>query len=76
MVSGGDLREPARQMHGHGEGDRRGARSSRASLPSLIDIDYGKWQGRTRDDVKAAEPERFNSWMKQPHLTMIKDAFC
>jgi phosphoserine phosphatase len=46
------------------------------SLPSLIDIDYGKWQGRTRDDVKAAEPERFNSWMEQPHLTMIKDAFC
>lgn len=43
-------------------------------LPLLVDIDYGKWQGRTRDDVKAAEPERFNSWMAQPHLTIIEDA--
>jgi phosphoserine phosphatase len=43
-------------------------------LPQLIDIDYGKWQGRTRDDVKAAEPDRFRAWMAQPHLTVIDDA--
>jgi broad specificity phosphatase PhoE len=43
-------------------------------LPLLIDIDYGKWQGRARDEVKAAEPERFKLWMEQPHLTTIEDA--
>jgi probable phosphoglycerate mutase len=43
-------------------------------LPPLIDIDYGEWQGRTRDEVRAAEPERFRSWMEQPHLTIIDEA--
>jgi broad specificity phosphatase PhoE len=43
-------------------------------LPQLVDIDYGKWQGRTRDEVKAAEPEQFRAWMEQPHLTVIEEA--
>jgi probable phosphoglycerate mutase len=43
-------------------------------LPQLIDIDYGKWQGRARDEVKAAEPEGFKAWMEQPHLTIIDNA--
>ena len=43
-------------------------------LPQLIDIDYGKWQGRTREDVKAAEPDKFRSWMEQPHFTVIDGA--
>jgi broad specificity phosphatase PhoE len=43
-------------------------------LPQLIDIDYGKWQGRTRDEVKAAESEGFKAWMERPHLTIIDNA--
>ena len=43
-------------------------------LPLLIDIDYGKWQGRTRDEVKAAEPEGLKAWMEHPHLTIIDNA--
>lgn len=43
-------------------------------LQELIDINYGKWQGRTREEVKASEPERFNSWMTQPQLTVIEGA--
>lgn len=43
-------------------------------LPELIDINYGGWQGRTRDEVKASEPERFNAWMTQPQLTVLPGA--
>lgn len=43
-------------------------------LPELVDIDYGKWQGRTRDEVREAEPDRFKAWMEQPHLTVIDGA--
>ncbi len=43
-------------------------------LLQLTDIDYGKWQGRERDEVKAAEPEQFQAWMHQPHLAMIDGA--
>ncbi len=43
-------------------------------LPQLIDINYGKWQGRTRDEVEETEPERFKAWMEQPHLTIIDGA--
>ena len=43
-------------------------------LPELIDIDYGKWQGRVRDEVKESEPELFRAWMEQPHLTTIEGA--
>lgn len=53
-------------------GDAQGV--SVQPLPLLIDIDYGKWQGRTRDEVKANEPEQFKAWMEQPHLTVIDEA--
>ena len=43
-------------------------------LPLLIDINYGKWQGRERDEVKSSEPERFAAWMEQPQLTVIDGA--
>lgn len=43
-------------------------------LPELIDINYGGWQGRTREEVKASEPERFNAWMTQPQLTVLPGA--
>lgn len=43
-------------------------------LPQLIDIDYGKWQGREREEVKTAEPELFKAWMEQPQLSVIDGA--
>lgn len=43
-------------------------------LQGLIDINYGTWQGRTRDEVKTSEPELFKAWMTQPHLTVIEGA--
>lgn len=44
------------------------------ALPELIDINYGDWQGRTREEVKASTPERFNAWMTQPQLTVLPGA--
>lgn len=44
------------------------------ALPELIDINYGSWQGRLRDEVQASEPERFKAWMTQPQLTLIPGA--
>jgi len=43
-------------------------------LPELLDINYGTWQGREREEVKAAEPELFKAWMEQPQLTVIDGA--
>ena len=43
-------------------------------MQELIDINYGSWQGRTQEEVKASEPERFKAWMQQPQLTVIAGA--
>lgn len=43
-------------------------------MQELIDINYGTWQGRTREEVKASEPERFNAWMTQPQFTVVEGA--
>jgi broad specificity phosphatase PhoE len=32
------------------------------------DIDYGAWQMRTHDDVKAETPEAYRLWRQAPHL--------
>jgi len=37
-------------------------------LDPLNDIDYGDWQGRTHDEVRAASPELFKLWHDAPHL--------
>lgn len=36
--------------------------------PELADIDYGAWQWRTHDEVKAEDPERYALWRSAPHL--------
>lgn len=43
-------------------------------LAGLLDINYGPWQGRAREEVAKAEPELFKAWMEQPHLTIIDGA--
>jgi len=40
-------------------------------VDGLNDIDYGEWQGLTRDEVKARWPERFEAWSHIPHLARI-----
>lgn len=43
-------------------------------LQELIDINYGKWQGRERTEVQKNEPELFHAWMTQPQLTVVEGA--
>ena len=35
----------------------------------LGDIDYGGWQMRTHDEVKAESPDAYRQWHSAPHLT-------
>ena len=35
----------------------------------LGDIDYGTWQMRTHDEVKAESPDGYRQWQAAPHLT-------
>lgn len=34
--------------------------------PALRDIDYGRWKGRTLDDIAQQEPENLARWSKDP----------
>ena len=36
------------------------------SLDGLVDIDYGKWQGLTPDQVRAQWPELLDTWYRSP----------
>ena len=38
------------------------------SIDQLVDIDYGSWQMKTYEQVKATEPELFAMWFAAPHL--------
>jgi len=38
------------------------------TIDQLADIDYGDWQMKTFDEMKAAEPQLFASWFATPHL--------
>jgi probable phosphoglycerate mutase len=37
-------------------------------LDGLMDLDYGAWQMRTHDEVRAEAPEAFRLWHEAPHL--------
>ena len=39
-----------------------------AVLDGLMDLDYGAWQMRTHDEVKAEAPDSFRLWHSAPHL--------
>ena len=36
--------------------------------PGLNDMDYGAWQWRTHDEVRAEQPERYDLWKSAPQL--------
>ncbi len=44
---------------------------SASPLPDFIDIDYGDWQGRTFDEVRAIDAAAFTDWLRRPHLAGI-----
>lgn len=39
----------------------------------LNDIDYGKWQGLTPDEVKARWPDELSAWYRRPDWAAIPD---
>ena len=39
--------------------------------PSLIDIDYGEWQGLTSDEARQRWPKEVDTWYNAPHLARI-----
>ena len=41
------------------------------SVKGLVDIDYGKWQGLTPDQVKAQWPEALDTWYRAPDWAAI-----
>jgi broad specificity phosphatase PhoE len=40
-----------------------------SALDGLMDIDYGTWQLRTHDEIKAEVPGAYRAWRETPHLT-------
>jgi probable phosphoglycerate mutase len=42
-------------------------------LDDLSDIDYGAWQFKTYEEIKAAHPGRFAAWFATPHLVRFPD---
>ena len=38
------------------------------AIPELNDLDYGDWQGRTHEEVRAASPVLFDAWQTRPQL--------
>ena len=41
------------------------------SSDGFADIDYGKWQGLTRDEAEERWPDEIELWFRAPHLAMI-----
>ena len=40
-------------------------------VDGLADIDYGKWQGLTRDQAEERWPDETELWFRAPHLAVI-----
>jgi probable phosphoglycerate mutase len=40
-------------------------------IEGLADIDYGEWQGLTREQAKERWPEETELWFRKPHLAAI-----
>jgi probable phosphoglycerate mutase len=46
---------------------------SSEALPDLIDFDYGAWQWRTVEEVRAGWPDLLAAWYATPHLVRFPD---
>jgi phosphoserine phosphatase len=40
-------------------------------VEGLADIDYGEWQGLTREEAKQRWPDEIELWFRTPHLAVI-----
>ncbi|ACZ43384.1 Phosphoglycerate mutase [Thermobaculum terrenum ATCC BAA-798] len=36
------------------------------ALEGLVEMDFGRWEGRTREDVRRASPDRYLRWCEDP----------
>ena len=41
------------------------------TVDGLCDVDYGEWQGLTREEAKERWPEETGLWFRAPHLAAI-----
>lgn len=48
-----------------------GCRLAVETVDGLVDIDYGAWQGSTRDEAASRWPEEVERWYRAPHLARI-----
>lgn len=46
----------------------RACGASSSVLEGLMDLDYGFWQMRVQDEIRAEQPELFRLWHEAPHL--------
>jgi phosphoserine phosphatase len=51
----------------------RACRVGSEPIEALNDLDYGQWQWRTFDEVRATWPELFAAWHTMPHLVRFPD---
>jgi phosphoserine phosphatase len=56
-----------------GEEIARACRIASEPMEALNDLDYGQWQWRTYDEVRATWPELFASWQRTPHLVRFPE---
>jgi len=36
-------------------------------MPAFLDIDYGRWQGRAREEIERTDALRYRRWLRAPH---------
>lgn len=41
--------------------------------PAFREMTFGAWEGRTREEVKAASPDLYRAWMETPHLAVLPE---
>jgi phosphoserine phosphatase len=51
----------------------RACRVASEPIEALNDLDYGQWQWRTHDEVRAKWPELFATWHTAPHLVRFPE---
>lgn len=44
---------------------------SMETLPDLMDMDYGRWQGLTFKEVRAQWPSQLNDWLHNPDMAEV-----
>jgi len=41
--------------------------------PGLVDLNFGRWQGRSHQEVRSEYRELYEQWMKSPHRVTMPD---